>query len=240
MPPATSAISARRQVRAGRGYFAYTRGSWRIYSLNSERLGDAQLEWLRADLAAHPSRCSMAYWHRPLRSSGTHGDVLPVKQLWRPLYAAGVELVVNGHDHSYERFAPMRPGGISDASGIREFVVGTGGTALRPFKTIKPNSQARQSSIHGVLKLFLADGSYSWRFISVNGSYTDRGSTPCHGRPASSLAPVAWAERVDRSEQIDRRSGGRAYTCRPRRPIGEAVAPTDGNAWLTTTPTTEG
>ncbi len=176
---------------SGRGYFAYTRGSWRIYSLNSERLSDAQLEWLRADLAAHPSRCSMAYWHRPLRSSGTHGDVLPVKQLWRPLYAAGVELVVNGHDHSYERFAPMRPGGISDASGIREFVVGTGGTALRSFETIKPNSQARQSSIHGVLKLFLADGSYSWRFISVNGSYTDRGSTPCHRRPANSLALVA-------------------------------------------------
>ncbi len=175
----------------GRGYYAYTRGSWRIYSLNSERLGEAQLEWLRADLAAHPSHCSLAYWHRPLRSSGPHGDYLPAKRLWRPLYAAGVELVVNGHDHSYERFAPMRPGGINDANGVREFVVGTGGTALRPFKAIKPNSQARQSSVHGVLKLFLADGSYSWRFISVNGSYTDRGSTPCHGRPASSQASVA-------------------------------------------------
>jgi hypothetical protein len=176
---------------SGRGYFAYSRGSWRIYSLDSERLTDTQLEWLRADLAAHPSFCSLAYWHRPLRSSGAHGDDPSMKRLWRPLYAAGVEIVVNGHDHNYERFAPMRPGGIRDPNGIREFVVGTGGTTLRAFRTIKPNSQARQSSVHGVLKLFLADGSYSWRFIGVNGTYTDRGSTPCHGRPVTGTASGA-------------------------------------------------
>ena len=168
---------------AGLGYYAYTRGTWRIYSLNSEALGEAQLDWLRADLAAHPAQCSMAYWHRPLRSSGVHGNYLPVKELWWPLYEAGVEIIVNGHDHSYERFAPMRPDGLRDSMGIREFVVGTGGTALRSFVTIKPNSQARTSSVHGVLKLYLANGSYSWRFVSVDGRYEDHGSYRCHGRP---------------------------------------------------------
>ena len=167
----------------GRGYYAYTKGSWRIYSLNSERLSQAQLDWLRADLTSHPSQCSMAYWHRPLRSSGIHGNNLSVKDLWQPLYEAGAEIVVNGHEHSYERFAPMRPDGYRDPNGIREFVVGTGGTALRGFVTVKPNSQARQGSVHGVLKLYLADGSYTWRFVSVDGSYTDHGSNRCHGRP---------------------------------------------------------
>jgi acid phosphatase type 7 len=168
---------------AGRGYYAYDRGTWRIYSLNSERLTDAQLSWLRADLASHPSHCSMAYWHQPLRSSGHHGNDYAMKAFWRPLYEAGVELIVNGHDHDYERFAPMRPDGLRYWKGIRQFVVGTGGANLRSFGTIKPNSQARQSSIHGVLKLFLADGEYSWRFISADGTYTDRGNTSCHGRP---------------------------------------------------------
>jgi hypothetical protein len=168
---------------AGLGYYAYTRGTWRIYSLNSEVLDQAQLDWLRADLAAHPSQCSMAYWHRPLRSSGFHGNYLPVKDLWWPLYEAGVEIIVNGHDHDYERFAPMRPDGFRDPMGIREFVVGTGGTALRSFAAVKPNSQARNGSVHGVLKLYLANGSYSWRFVSVDGSYSDNGSYRCHGRP---------------------------------------------------------
>ena len=168
---------------AGLGYYAYTRGTWRIYSLNSEKLDQSQLDWLRADLAAHPAQCSMAYFHRPLRSSGFHGTYLPVKELWQPLYEAGVEIIVNGHDHDYERFAPMRPDGVRDPMGIREFVVGTGGTALRSFTAIKANSQARNSSVHGVLKLYLADGSYSWRFVSVDGGYTDNGSYRCHGRP---------------------------------------------------------
>lgn len=168
---------------AGRGYYAYDRGAWRVYSLNSEVLSAAQLAWLKADLAAHPSRCSLAYWHHPRFSSGRHGNRPEIGSLWRPLYLAGVELVVNGHDHDYERFAPQRPSGLRTWKGIRQFVVGTGGAGLRDFESVQPNSLARQASAHGVLKLVLRDGSYSWRFVSVDGTYTDSGSARCHGRP---------------------------------------------------------
>ncbi len=172
--------------RAGpedRGYYAYTRGAWRIYSLNSEVLSDAQLAWLKADLEAHRTRCSLAYWHRPLFSSGEHGNSGEVKQLWRRLYRAGVEAVLNGHDHDYERFAPMRPDGTRTWRGIRQFVVGTGGAGLRGFDEIQPHSVERNATAHGVLKLRLKDGAYAWRFISVDGSYSDTGSARCHGRP---------------------------------------------------------
>lgn len=172
--------------RAGpgsRGYYAYNRGAWRIYSLNSELLTSRQLAWLEADLAANPSRCSMAYWHHPRFSSGHHGNDPAVRVFWRRLYRAGVELVVNGHDHDYERFAPLRPNGARHWKGIRQFVVGTGGTGLRPFERIQPHSVARQARVHGVLKLVLNDGRYRWRFISVDGSWSDAGSATCHGRP---------------------------------------------------------
>jgi hypothetical protein len=172
--------------RAGpgtRGFYVYARGSWRIYSLNSERITRRQLEWLEADLAAHPSRCSMAYFHHPRFSSGYHGNDRRVRGFWARLYDAGVELVVNGHDHDYERFAPMRPNGTRHWKGIREFVVGTGGTALRPFAEVQPHSVARQADVHGVLKLRLGDNGYRWRFLSVDGSWTDAGSARCHGRP---------------------------------------------------------
>ena len=172
--------------RAGpddRGYYAYDRGAWRIYSLNSEVLSDAQLSWLRADLEAHPRRCSLAYWHRPLFSSGFHGNAPSMRALWRPLYAAGMELVVNGHDHDYERFAPMRPSGVRSSRGIREYVVGTGGAHLRPFERIKDHSVVRKARVHGVLRLRLRDGAYAWQFVSVDGSFTDTGAADCHGRP---------------------------------------------------------
>jgi hypothetical protein len=173
-------------TRAGpdeRGYYAYDYGSWRIYSLNSERVTDAQLAWLEADLAANPTRCTLAYWHRPLFSSGMHGNDPSVRPFWKLLYAAGAEVILNGHDHDYERFARQRPYGSRHRLGIREFVVGTGGTGLRAFAEIKPNSMERQASVHGVLKLRLRDGEYSWRFVSVDGSYLDTGSSRCHGRP---------------------------------------------------------
>jgi acid phosphatase type 7 len=171
--------------RAGperRGYYAYNAGAWRVYSLNSEVMTDTQVEWLKADLAAHPNSCSLAYWHRPRYSSGRHGNYYGAKRFWGPLYRAGVEVVVNGHDHNYERFAPMRPDGSRYWRGIQQFVVGTGGTALRPFADIKPNSLVRQSSAHGVLELELRDGDYSWHFISVDGSFTDSGTRRCRGR----------------------------------------------------------
>jgi hypothetical protein len=167
----------------GRGYYAYDLGSWRVYSLNSEQLTDAQLAWLNTDLEANPSRCSLAYWHRPRFSSGYHGNDPSVRLFWRALYAAGAEVIVNGHDHDYERFAPQRPNGERDWMGTRQFVVGTGGAGLRRFSEIKPHSLARQASAHGVLKLRLRDGAYSWRFVSVDGSWTDTGSASCHGRP---------------------------------------------------------
>ena len=173
-------------TRAGpndRGWYAYRRGTWRIYSLNSEVLSDAQLAWLRADLAAHTPHCSLAYWHRPLFSSGRHGGFGDARRLWRPLYRAGVELVINGHDHDYERFAGMRPDGSRSWRGIREFVVGTGGAKLRSFGAIEPHSVERNATSHGVLKLRLKDGAYAWRFVSVGGRYSDTGSARCHGRP---------------------------------------------------------
>jgi 3',5'-cyclic AMP phosphodiesterase CpdA len=171
--------------RAGpgdRGYYAYNRGSWRIYSLNSEAITTEQLAWLESDLAANPTRCSLAYWHRPLFSSGQHGNQSDTGPIWDLLYSAGTELVINGHDHDYERFYPQRPDGSRYWKGIRQFVVGTGGGAIRPFATVQPNSAARKSGAYGVLKLVLKDTEYRWRFITTNGSFVDTGSGVCHGR----------------------------------------------------------
>jgi acid phosphatase type 7 len=175
----------RRAGPRGRGYYAYDKGRWRVYSLNSERITRAQLDWLQANLAAHPRFCSLAYWHHPRFSSGAHGNDPRVAAFWRRLYRAGVEVVVNGHDHDYERFRPMTPGGRSASRGIREFVVGTGGAHLRAFETTQPNSVVRYARGHGVLKLTLRAGEYSWRFVGVAGTeFTDAGTRSCHARPA--------------------------------------------------------
>jgi hypothetical protein len=172
--------------RAGpdeRGYYVYTRGDWRIYSLNSEVMTTAQLEWLEDDLAAHPTACIAAYWHRPLFSSGKHGNNPDVKPFWRLLYRAGAEVVINGHDHDYERFGELRPGGTRTSAGIRQFVVGTGGGALRAFAEIQPHSIVRNSSTYGVVRLVLRSDSYAWQFIAVDGTVKDAGSDTCHARP---------------------------------------------------------
>ena len=142
---------------AGEGWYAYDVGTWRIYSLNSNCAsvggcgpGSAQEAWLRADLAANPRACVAAIWHHPLFSSGVHGGTDATRPLWEALYEAGADLVINGHDHDYERFAPQRPDGTADAAtGIREFVVGTGGGGLRSFSTIRANSQARKAGVLG-------------------------------------------------------------------------------------------
>jgi hypothetical protein len=172
----------------GSGWYAYDVGTWRIYSLNSNcfvvgcEAGGAQEQWLRADLAANPRACVLAYWHHPRFSSGQHGNDAEVAPLWDALYQAGAEVIVNGHDHDYERFAPQTPAGASSAAtGIREFVVGTGGASLRSFGAVKANSQVRNSSSHGVLKLTLSDGGYSWQFVPIAGkTFTDSGSDGCH------------------------------------------------------------
>ena len=172
------------------GYYSYELGSWHIVVLNSEcngvggcKAGSPQERWLRADLASHPVACTLAYWHKPLFSSGSaHGNDLTMKPLWDALYEANADVVVNGHDHDYERFAPQTPEGAADPGrGIREFVVGTGGKGLRPFGVSKPNSEARNADAFGVLKLTLHANSYDWQFIPEEGKgYSDSGSGACH------------------------------------------------------------
>ena len=172
------------------GYYSYELGSWHLVVLNSEckevggcEVGSPQEKWLRADLAAHPSGCSLAYFHKPRFSSGlNHGDDLEVTPLWQALYDYNAELVLNGHDHDYERFAPQDPNGKADPKrGIREFVVGTGGKNHRIFGVTKPNSEVRNNDAFGVLKLTLKATGYDWKFIPEAGkTFTDSGSGSCH------------------------------------------------------------
>jgi len=177
-----------RAGEAGKGWYAYDMGSWRIYALNSNcfvvgcAAGGEQEQWLRADLGANPRECVLAYWHHPRFSSGQHGNNSEVLAIWNALYEAGAEVIVNGHDHNYERFRPQTPTAVADdARGIRQIVVGTGGASLRSFGTVKANSQVRSSSAHGALKLTLGLSSYSWQFIPVAGrTFTDSGAGTCH------------------------------------------------------------
>ena len=171
-------------------YYSYELGTWHIVVLNSEckdvggcEAGSAQEKWLREDLRAHRAACTLAYWHKPLFSSGSaHANDLSVKPLFQTLYEAKAEVIVNGHDHDYERFAPQTADGVADPKrGIREFVVGTGGKNHRPFGEIKANSEVRDAATFGVLKLTLKPGSYEWQFIPEAGkSFSDSGSGVCH------------------------------------------------------------
>lgn len=172
-----------------KGYYSYNLGDWHIVSLNSmcENVGgcgDASpmLTWLKNDLAANPKSCTLAYWHHPLFSSGPHGNQTKMRPTWDILYTADVDVVLNGHDHDYERFAPQDPGGVADsARGIREFVVGTGGKTHYSFGAVKSNSEVRNSDTYGVLKLSLNSGNYAWEFVPEAGkTFTDSGSTNCH------------------------------------------------------------
>lgn len=180
------AYFGKRAGPSGKGWYAYNLGTWRIYVLNSNceivRCGSksAQGRWLRADLAAHPHACVAAIWHHPLFSSGFHGPITLSRRLWRPLAAAGADIVINGHDHDYERFEPQTIDGVASPSGMREFVVGTGGTSLRAFVSNAANSAARNAGTHGVLKLTLSPGAYTWQFVPVEGdSWTDAGTAAC-------------------------------------------------------------
>lgn len=172
---------------AGKGYYSYDIGDWHIISLNSNismSAGSAQETWLRADLAASSLSCTLAYWHHPRFSSGTHhGSSSSAEPLWQALYDAGAEIVVSGHEHNYERFAPQKPDGTADpATGIREFVVGTGGTGhYDDLGTQLPNSEVFNGTTFGVIKLTLGPGTYSWSFVPVAGeTFTDSGTGSCH------------------------------------------------------------
>lgn len=169
---------------ACKGYYSYDLGAWHIIVLNSEidvSAGSAQEEWLRADLAAYDNVCTLAYWHKPRFSSGTHSNNAAMQPLWEALYDYGADVVLGGHEHDYERFAPQDPTGLADPEqGIRQFVVGTGGTTLRSFGTIKANSEVRGNSAWGVLKLTLHATSYDWEFVPVAGQeFQDSGSHTC-------------------------------------------------------------
>jgi hypothetical protein len=175
-----------------KGYYSYDLGAWHVIVINSNCSelpggcadGSPEELWLKQDLAQHPAACTVAYWHHPLFSSGKeHGNDPEMKPFWHDLYAANADLVINGHDHDYERFAPQDPEGKLDtARGIREFVVGSGGkNSHRKFGDAKPNSEVRNSDTFGVLKLTLHANGYDWEFIPEEGkSFRDSGSGSCH------------------------------------------------------------
>jgi hypothetical protein len=175
-----------------KGYYSYNLGQWHVVALNSMcelvggcRRSSPMITWLKQDLAANPKACTLAYFHHPLFSSGPLTWVRAdrkMKPTWRVLYAANADVVLNGHLHNYERFAPQTPSGVADpAQGIREFVVGTGGYSLNTFKTVRANSEERSASTYGVLKLTLHPSSYAWKFVPVAGeTFTDSGNDRCH------------------------------------------------------------
>jgi acid phosphatase type 7 len=183
----------------GQGFYSYDLGPWHIVVLNTncgkKRMGgcgkDSPEEtWLREDLAKHPDSCILAYGHHALFSSGVLKDhaLHPLmRPLWQDLYAAHADLILAGHEHSYERFAPQDPDGKPDpAHGIREIVAGTGGRSHDPLGFATPNSEVREWKTYGVLKLTLAPGKYNWEFIPVEGqSFRDSGSGVCHNAPST-------------------------------------------------------
>ena len=174
----------------GKGWYSYTLGAWHVVALNSNcgevggcQAGSPQERWLRADLTAHPTRCTVAYLHHPAFSSGNlHGGSPSVLPLVRALQDNDVELLLSGHDHDYERFAPQTTDGVAGSAGVRQFVVGTGGATLRDFAAQPAaNSEARIADAYGVLALKLRPAAYDWRFVAQPGSAAhDSGTAACH------------------------------------------------------------
>jgi 3',5'-cyclic AMP phosphodiesterase CpdA len=172
----------------GAGYYSYNLGAWHIAVLNSNcgpaggcAAGSPQERWLRDDLRRDRALCTLAYWHHARFSSGLHGNDPTVTPLWRALYDAHADVVLSGHDHIYERFQPQNPAGrLEPTRGIREFVVGTGGRSLYPIVALRPNSVVHQNDTYGVLRLTLARGRYTFRFVrAAGGTFTDSGTARC-------------------------------------------------------------
>lgn len=173
-----------------KGYYSYNLGSWHLIALNSNcaraggcEPGNPQYTWLQNDLNANPAACTLAYLHHPLWSSSSYATSI-VKPLMQLLYDHGAELVLAGHAHSYERFARQDPNGNANATyGLREIVVGTGGRSFTRFSTVAANSQVRNNSTFGVLKLTLASTQYTWQFVPIAGSSWSDGpfTESCHG-----------------------------------------------------------
>ena len=181
---------------SGKGYYSYELGIWHVVVLNTNceavglggcASGSPQDTWLRQDLADHRGSCIVAYGHHALFSSGifrSHAVHPELKRLWEDLYAAHADLVLAGHEHSYERFAPQDPEGRADPQhGIREIVVGTGGRSHDPLGLAVANSEKQNYDTYGVLKLTLSPQSYTWEFVPEEGrTFRDSGSGVCHNR----------------------------------------------------------
>lgn len=173
-----------------RGYYSFDIGAWHVIALNSNSecrivacdSTSAQFAWLREDLAAHPSLCTLAYWHHPRFSSGRHQSNKFMNTIWEELYASGVDLVLSGHDHDYERFAPLDADGqVDETRGIRSFIVGTGGAHHAEFGTIQTGSKVRNNDTFGILKLILHPTGYEWEFVpEVGKTFADKGKARCH------------------------------------------------------------
>ena len=168
----------------GLGYYSYTVGPWLVLAINSELptgSGSAQQQWVADELTRNPRPCTAAIWHRPLFSSGVNGANLDMQDLWRLLHRLGVDIVINGHEHLYERFAPQGPDGRLDlAGGMRQFTVGTGGVESTMPVRSAPNSEVTASA-WGVTKFTLQSGSYHWEFVPVEGgAFRDTGTGTCH------------------------------------------------------------
>jgi hypothetical protein len=175
----------------GKGYYSYDRRNWHIVVLNSNcnKVGGCgplspQGRWLRRDLAANPSECTLAYFHHPLYASGNGTATAQVRSFWNILYERGAEVILSGHAHRYERYAPITPAGAKNVQkGIRQFVVGTGGEpgGTEVFRADAPNMQVVKTNVYGVLRLSLRADSYAWKFVPIAGkTFTDSGSTGCH------------------------------------------------------------
>lgn len=170
----------------GAAWYSYELGDWHVVVLDSNcelidcGAGSAQYEWLVADLAASEAKCTLAYQHHPRFSSGVHGDYEPVAPLWELLTEAGVDVLLAGHDHMYERFAPQTPDRVADPGGIRQFTVGTGGRGIRGAVRLAANSELIIDDAFGVLELTFHADAYDWRFLTVDGAVADAGTGACH------------------------------------------------------------
>jgi calcineurin-like phosphoesterase family protein len=234
------------------GYYSFDVGTWHLIAINSNcssaggcSSSSPQGQWLAADLAAHPNFCTLAYWHIPLFSSGGRANA-NTQSIWQTLYNNNVDVVLNGHDHIYERFAPQAPNGTLDtARGIREFIVGSGGANHTSLATIFANSEVRNVNTFGILKLTLHPTSYDWQFVPEAGkTFTDTGTGNCHGT-ASSGTPLPTATITKTSTSTLTPSSTATFTRTPTSTIGPSPTRTPtatntatGTSTFTPTPIT--
>jgi acid phosphatase type 7 len=221
----------------GQGYYSFNVGDWHIIALNSNcgNIGGCtssspQGKWLTADLKAHPNYCTLAFWHIPLFSSGGRAAINS-QPLWQTLYSHDVDVILNGHDHIYERFAPQDPNGLFDpVKGMREFIVGTGGANHTSIAAIAPNSELTDTTSYGVLKLTLHPAGYDWKFVpSAGDSFTDSGTGLCHGVNPPTPTPAVTATRANTATPRPTRTPRPSSTPAPQANPSEYFLPIIGS-----------